>query len=270
MDARAPFADIPNMPEAETSARTASEQLLEFSKLPRYRLRTLEEPDLVHFSASLAFGELGRKPQFVLTNKVRRLKMGGMGGREYLNLQPQMDDEFTAFIRAGFEGGGVAFSPEEDRDAEDQDQYELPAASKATIARAVKIAAETRKQALIESGGLVWSEDVAALLAPSIPGITVDEVRLMREQGLLLAVKDHDRNVYPLFQFERGTSLPFREIEVANEHLSENGSSWSALFWWTQPNPFLNGERPCESLLSGRETQREGVLNALYALRIVA
>jgi serine/threonine protein kinase len=118
-------------------------------------------------------------------------------------------------------------------------QYDLDALSMRQIASASEVRAR-----LLESCEFVRSEGVTAIMSRSCPGITLDEVRVLRDLGYLLAVADHGANLFPLFQFESVSGLPYRSIDVANQWLSSSGSTWGALAWWQQPCRYLNNRRP--------------------------
>jgi hypothetical protein len=116
----------------------------------------------------------------------------------------------------------------------------------ANFKRELDLARHARAEILAEEE-LLYSEEVAALLATSTPGITADEVRSLEQSGLLLALHDYDRALFPRFQFdETGTRFP--AIALVNQVLRRDGGGWGIVAWWRRPRRGLDGRSPKDVL----------------------
>lgn len=100
----------------------------------------------------------------------------------------------------------------------------------------------------------VRSNNVAEVMSLSCPGMSIDDVRILRDRGYLIAVTDQGRSLYPMFQFDRGTGLlPHDLIRLANERFTtQDDSGWSVLSWWLNPTGTLRG---IHQLLAYEEVQ---------------
>lgn len=105
---------------------------------------------------------------------------------------------------------------------------------------------------ILQRNRFVRSEQVAASMASTCPGITADEVRILRDLGYLLAVPLADNSLYPSFQFDPDTGLPFDAIKVVNDRFySPEASTWGILGWWTRANRYLGSESPASYMARG-------------------
>lgn len=111
----------------------------------------------------------------------------------------------------------------------------------------VNQALEVRNE-LLAMDTYIRSEDVAALMSPTCPGITTDEVRILRDLGYLLSVSFDNVKVYPVFQFSRLGS-PDSSIKTVNDRIGGPGlTPWAVVAWWFGPNSLLGGETPADHL----------------------
>ena len=101
----------------------------------------------------------------------------------------------------------------------------------------LKLARRLRSEIMTEED-LLYSDEVAAVLSRYSPLITADEVRNMEQSKLLLAIHDHDRSLFPAFQFNPGTGTVYSAISAVNEVLYR-GSGWGVLMWWRRFNRAL-------------------------------
>lgn len=130
-------------------------------------------------------------------------------------------------------------------------QLLLQGRSEAARNRKVALSVEARN-ALLQSDTFVRSEQVAALMSAACPRITTDEVRILRDLGFLLAVQIRDKRVYPIFQFQSRTGVPYASIKAVSDFYgSPQMSTWGLLGWWLGPHRLLRGQSPAAHLLEG-------------------
>jgi serine/threonine protein kinase len=92
---------------------------------------------------------------------------------------------------------------------------------------------------LLSRDAFIYSAGVARLMSSGSRPVTIPEVATYRRWNRLLAVSDHGRWLYPVFQFG-ADQQPVREIEIANAMLA-NDSAWEVLSWWNLPLDSLGG-----------------------------
>jgi len=116
--------------------------------------------------------------------------------------------------------------------------------------------AALRKE-LLTLDAYVMSEDVRGIMSNECPGVTVDEIRILRDAGYLLSVPFNGRNVYPMFQFDpRG--IPFAEILDVNSRIGSRGmDAWSVIAWWLLPTRSAFGAAPADLLRTDRASVSE-------------
>lgn len=122
---------------------------------------------------------------------------------------------------------------------------------------------EEARMNLLSKDIYLYTSGVAELLSQG-PGEVVDaDVATLRRWKHLLAISDHGRWLYPLFQFEQGTPSVSPLIQEANDRFRDS-EPWEVLSWWFLPRISLQGE----SLASVVHTidGREATLNALNRL----
>jgi hypothetical protein len=71
-------------------------------------------------------------------------------------------------------------------------------------------------------------------------------VRVLRRQGILLALRLDRDYEFPAFQFADGTWLP--QAAYLNQLLSAGRRPATAFRWWTSPQPGLHGMAPMDAL----------------------
>ncbi len=110
----------------------------------------------------------------------------------------------------------------------------------------VKIASRARAEILGEP--FLFAEEVVGLLGVSSPGIGEGEVLALREKGPLLAVEDHERLVFPAFQFDLERAAPYPVVARVGTILAAATSSWGVVSWWMRPHQYLEGVTPKDLL----------------------
>ncbi|MCS5735091.1 serine/threonine-protein kinase [Herbiconiux daphne] len=99
----------------------------------------------------------------------------------------------------------------------------------------------------------IYTHDVAQRLSQVLGSEIRDvDVVVMRRWGWLLAVPDHDRWLYPVFQFDSASGLPspiIRDVHDARvASVGSDADDWSTLAFWVQPLNRLGGNCPRDFL----------------------
>ena len=119
----------------------------------------------------------------------------------------------------------------------------------ARVKRQLGIAAKLT-EGVLKSDTFVRTEDVATIMSVQCPGITTEEVRVMRDLGYLLSFPVGDVHMYPLFQFD-STGMPRDCIKAVSDLKGYSRSSWSRGIDWLLRSPLLGDMSPAESLHRG-------------------
>jgi serine/threonine protein kinase len=121
-------------------------------------------------------------------------------------------------------------------------------------------------RAALQSDAFVRSDDVSTIMSPRCPGITADEVRILRDLGYLLGLPVEDAFYYPLFQFDPNSGLPYSCIKEISALAPKGSSTWRTAIWWFLGQPRLGGVSPAEWLRSGAsETALVALMGQLVA-----
>lgn len=98
---------------------------------------------------------------------------------------------------------------------------------------------------LVEGSRFYREGDTVDLLSLSCPGITPEELRILRDLGYLISVPIDGDEYYPAFQFnpDRGY-LPYDSIKLVNDWIGDSRTAWAPLAWWKSPNRLLEGRTP--------------------------
>lgn len=83
---------------------------------------------------------------------------------------------------------------------------------------------------LLSKDTYIYTSGVADLLSTSDIAVSSSEIAALRRWGHVVAVPDHGRWLYPLFQFDGLGNIP-TEIEIANKMLGRS-TPWEILSWW--------------------------------------
>jgi serine/threonine protein kinase len=129
--------------------------------------------------------------------------------------------------------------------------------------RHLHASAEIRRQ-LLEANDFLYTADVVSLLSQRTPGISAAEVTALRHWGRILAVPDHNRWLYPAFQFT-AQGLVDPAIATVNDLLRHSSGvpedEWSTLALWSLPQQALGG-----SSLRAKLAEPDAVLDRLLVL----
>lgn len=118
------------------------------------------------------------------------------------------------------------------------------------IERQIDLATDISNNVL-KSNGFLRSEEVATMMSSACPGITAEEVRVMRDLGYLVSLPVGDINLYPVFQFDPAIGMPRDCIKVVSDMKGYLGSSWGRSLDWMLRVSSLGGVSPAEWLESG-------------------
>lgn len=248
LDARAPAALVHKPELVEAAIQQAVEETVDFSK-ERAALRFLEfsEAEIIHYIASIAILKLPTN-LLGIRKSFARLEAVKIENEPHLELSQTWREAIDATLRA--------YTVEEQNELRDRYAF-LPESDLTTILTPLskaEVLAEHRsalqlRQSLLSRDAFVTSEHVAAIMSAGCPGITVDEVRLMRDQGHLLSVQDQGNNVYPMFQFDVESGRPHQVIaEVNSAFRDHDPSGFGVLSWWLLPNSHIQGTDPASLL----------------------
>lgn len=227
-----------------------------------YRITSLTQAEQIHLLSTLALGLLpfrpetsSARPNYVIINAVEREQssasdsiVGSSKDLDFAPLDKEWEEELTIVAL-----GGARMD-------------EAKPNQLARVRRKLQYAAELRASVL-SSDRFVRSKDVVALMADSCPGITVDEVHVLREMGYLLSLPDNGTNLYPLSQFELPTGLPYKCIKEVSDLTYGTGSLWRRSVWWFLETPRLGNVSPLRWLESGG---RESEVVSMFSERYVA
>ncbi len=116
------------------------------------------------------------------------------------------------------------------------------------------LAAADEQRRLILSLDQITETDLLDLQLALPDGLSEEgSLRQATEAGLLLAVEDHGKLLFPAFQFSSSSVgiAPFPEIAQVNAVLGPQGRGWSRVLWWITPSPLLEDQRPADLLSTG-------------------
>lgn len=267
MDARIPDICASQIDERLLAVQSAAESIdVELANQRGVRLLTLSRPETVHLVATLAFMKSKQQHgSFTLVSGTSKLDTVMALERDP---SAPIDESWTRSLHENFR------HPSEDERDQLLNEYSfLPpldrerisgsntTALDSALARQLQDATRERN-ALLDMDTYVRSEDVAAIMSVSCPGITVDEVRVLRDFGYLIAVPHQNRNIYPTFQFERRSGLPFDSVKYVSDMFDTDGSPWGILAWWLGASRDLEGSSPAEWLREQRDD--DAVTKAAY------
>ncbi len=115
------------------------------------------------------------------------------------------------------------------------------------------------------SGGLVRAQEVLELfLRRGGPDLATLARWMARCE--VLCLEWNGQSWLPMFQFDRVAMVPRPQLEPVLAELNPVFSPWALAAWCAQPNPWLDGERPADVLVS----HAPEVLNAARADRFAA
>jgi hypothetical protein len=124
-----------------------------------------------------------------------------------------------------------------------------------------EMASRIRADLLIENS-FMHTEEVASLLRDLEIEVHSLDVTVMRRWGYVLAVPDHDRWLYPVFQFDPASGLPSPLIKIVNDARCKGRDSkpdeWATLSFWGQRIEALDGYAPCDLLW---DAEKHGLLS---------
>jgi Protein kinase domain len=106
-------------------------------------------------------------------------------------------------------------------------------------------------ESVLKSDTFIRTEDVATMMSAQCPGITSEEVRVMRDLGYILSFPVGDVDMYPLFQFDTSAGLPRDCIKKVSDLKGYTRSSWSRGLDWMLRSPLLGDLSPAERLRRG-------------------
>lgn len=251
LDARAPGLIEAHPMRTDRAVSTVFNSLNSIaSHRPLHRLRQLNDAESTHLIATLSFLQLRqRRVQYTGSSDILRAMEYAPADTSDVNpawrdrlldimQTPSVEDEQA--LREKY-----SFMPERDLD------LMLAPFSKEEIAGQLRLASEARAD-ILSQDAFVNSEHVAAVMSESCPGVTMNEVRILRDMGYLLSVEDSGHNIYPLFQFERRSGLPYQAIrDVDDIFAATDPSGWGRMSWWFSPNRFLQSGTPAEHIRDG-------------------
>lgn len=99
---------------------------------------------------------------------------------------------------------------------------------------------------LIHQHSFVYTEEAARLMSAigrtaAVDDVSEADVTVLRRWGVVLAVPDDGRWLYPMFQFDPRTGLPSPHILRVNTLMAERDHEWNVLAWWSTPRTALDG-----------------------------
>jgi len=101
-------------------------------------------------------------------------------------------------------------------------------------------AAEARVNLLLNHGPYLQPDDMARYLSSDARSVSVDELGLMYESGVVLGIEDHGSVIYPVFQIHPVTGEIPKIVSAANMHF-EGENHLAILSWWHIPRPSMGG-----------------------------
>ncbi|MFL6136692.1 MAG: protein kinase domain-containing protein [Frankiaceae bacterium] len=114
------------------------------------------------------------------------------------------------------------------------------------IAKQIDAANAVRRRVLAEP--YFFTADVVQILRSTVLRASEETVGQLRRGGRLLALPDHGRLLYPGFQFEPSSGMPYPIIGDVSNLLEAAESPWAVAHWWLQPHPRLGMRAPREFL----------------------
>lgn len=102
---------------------------------------------------------------------------------------------------------------------------------------------EIRRE-ILHKNEFLYTDDVVSLLSLKVPGAKPTEVATLRNSGMILAVPDHNRWLYPAFQFTGDGRVNPCVSEVNRVLTHPNGIAeheWSVLALWSLPQEAFGG-----------------------------
>jgi hypothetical protein len=122
---------------------------------------------------------------------------------------------------------------------------------------------------LLSKDTYLYTSGVAQLLSAADAAASSSEVAALRRWGHVIAVPDHGRWLYPLFQFDGLGNVP-TEIEIANK-LLDRSTPWEILSWWHLPRRSLAGRSLAQVLHSEEGPSAvESALDRISLARLTA
>jgi hypothetical protein len=115
------------------------------------------------------------------------------------------------------------------------------------------------------SGGLARAQEMLELFMHRGGPDTATVARWMVRREVL-CLDWHAQSWMPVFQFGVANMAPLPQLAPVLAELNPVYPPWALMAWFAQPNPWLEGERPADVLVS----DAAGVLNAARADRFVA
>lgn len=240
------------------AASTIDALLPELHRSKSPNLNAMEDYEVIHFLTSATF----------LRNRSNRLIDQISRGYGILNavsfdaaarpssgspsrLADQIDDQWFDEIAksASKDCAELELSPEESEDY---------------LHAQLQLASETCAN-ILDSDVFIRSDDVAAVMSASCPGITTDEVRILRDLGYLLSFPVGNTHVYPLFQFDSRSGLPRPCIKETSDNMDFNKSLWSRGIWWFLRMDALDDMAPVDWLREGR-SEKTVVQSITYSI----
>ncbi|WP_137915634.1 hypothetical protein [Rudaea sp. 3F27F6] len=103
-----------------------------------------------------------------------------------------------------------------------------------------------RRDSLLHSETWLSSDEVAIRISASIAGNDQEQdIRWLRREGRLFAVRFKGRYLHPDFQFNAQGQL-MAEVKDLLDVLPRTDANWNLAFWVFQPTRALGGKRPAD------------------------
>ena len=120
--------------------------------------------------------------------------------------------------------------------------------------------AAAREEFLAEVGALT-ADDVAELAGSTAKNKRATAHRWLSDKRIF-GVEHRSRLIYPGFQFDQSTGAPVPVIQQVLGSLPSGlvEGGWQLALWWTNPSPWLDGDRPLDRL-----SDSEGLIGAATA-----
>lgn len=238
---------------ATTTKHVAQRIAHDVAEYRAYRMLLLDEPHLIHLLSTATITQLPAR----LGIARRRLNRVIINSVEYSRSQLNFGAAGEQAPSGGEPVGAVELDPEWRSELErvvlrETSPHEASEWQKAQLRRQLDAAARLTST-ILANEVFIRSEDVAAIMSQSCPGITVDEVRLLRDMGYLLSLPYVGANLYPLFQFQTSSGLPYECVKRVADLQQEQGSVWRRSIWWFLDTPRLGGISPMAWLRAHHE-----------------
>lgn len=191
-------------------------------------------------------------------DKLKRVKKFNMShdADDYItSFPPEIDRKWMNSLHRTFFGVVMDDNHNLRNSEQDYDEYQLE--QKQLYEESIMFSNEARKT-LLEENEFFSTRGVINELGRAGLRLQRDEVITLRRWGALLAIPDHDRWLYPRFQFQDGNLSPFILLahERAIERTGMDPSAWTQLTFFSVPRHYLGDHALREVIWSARWQQR--------------